>query len=113
MYGNPFSHKPATLAEIRVETRHEAVMRFARWVVTGKDAEHKASPQPIWDAIRANKLNNALPVVCWCAPEVCHGHVIEELRTPAQLEVALSNPEAFIARIEHKILKLAPQRRFF
>lgn len=114
IYGNPFSHKGSTRAEIQVETRHEAVIRFATWLVTSKDPELKRSPKPIHDAIFAGKLNNTLPLLCWCCPEACHGHVLDEVRTPEALREAIANPLEFLAKIEKKITTLVvPQRRFF
>lgn len=105
VYGNPFSHKAATLAEIQVETRHEAVMRFASWLVTRTDTQLERNPDLIHAAIRSGKLNSRLPLICWCAPEACHGHVLDEVRTPEQLDNAIHDPEAFLSRIEEKIRK--------
>ena len=105
VYGNPFSHKGATLAEVQVETRHEAVMRFTSWLVTGTDMQLKRKPDQIHAAIRSGKLDSPLPLICWCAPVACHGHVLGEVRTPEQLDNAIQDPEAFLRRIEEKILK--------
>lgn len=105
VYGNPFSHRGATLAEVQVETRHEAVMRFASWLVTGTDKQLKRKPELIHAAIRSGKLHSRLPLICWCAPEACHGHVLDEVHTPEQLDNAINYPEAFLRRIEEKILK--------
>ena len=105
VYGNPFSHQGTTLAEVQVETRHEAVMRFASWLVTGTDTQLKRNPDLIHAAIRSDKLNSRLPLICWCAPEACHGHVLDEVRTPEQLDNAIQDPEAFLRRIEEKIRK--------
>lgn len=113
IFGNPFSHKGTTLAEIQVETRHDAVMRFARWLILGTDAALKRTPDIIRKAILAGQLNNTLPLICWCCPEACHGHVLEEVRTPELLRAALANPDEFLARIETKIRNLEPQRRLF
>ena len=113
VYGNPFSHKAATLAEVQVETRHEAVMRFASWLVTGTDTQLKRKPELIHAAIRSGKLDSRLPLICWCAPEACHGHVLDEIRTPEQLDNAIHDTEAFLRRIEEKILKTEFRARGF
>ena len=105
VYGNPFSHRGATLAEVQVETRHEAVMRFASWLVTGTDKQLKRKPELIHAAIQSGKLDSRLPLICWCAPEACHGHVLDKVHTPEQLDNAINDPEAFLRRIEEKILK--------
>ena len=105
VYGNPFSHQGTTLAEVQVETRHEAVMRFASWLVTGTDTQIKRTPELIHAAVRNGKLDTRLPLICWCAPEACHGHVLDEVRKPEQLDNAIQDPEAFLRRIEVKIRK--------
>ena len=105
VYGNPFSHKGATLAEVQVGTRHEAVMRFASWLITGTDTHLKRKPDLIHAAIQSGKLDCRLPLICWCAPEACHGHVLDEVRTPEQLNNAIHDPEGFLRRIEGKIVK--------
>lgn len=113
VYGNPFSHKGATLAEVQVDTRHEAVMRFASWLVTGTDTQLKRKPDLIHVAIQSGKLDNRLPLTCWCAPEACHGHVLDEVRTPEQLDNAIHDTEAFLRRIEEKIRKSDSRGRGF
>lgn len=68
-WGNPFSHRPGTLAEFRVATREEAIDRYREWIVT----------QP--------QLMRALPELqnkvlgCWCSPKACHGDVLVDLVT--------------------------------
>ena len=66
-WGNPFSHRPGTLAEFRVDTREEAIEKYRAWILF----------QP--------QLMSALPELqnkvlgCWCFPRKCHGDVLIEL----------------------------------
>lgn len=63
-WGNPFSHKAGTKAEFQVATREEAVKRYEEYLLN--------SPE----------LLDALPELfgkvlgCWCAPQLCHGHIL-------------------------------------
>lgn len=34
-WGNPFSHKPGTLATYKVETRQQAIAAYKQWITTG------------------------------------------------------------------------------
>lgn len=114
IYGNPFSHlRGGTLAEVQVPTRHDAVMRFAAWTITDKDPVLKRSSEPIQLAILDGDLDNNDNLICWCAPEACHGHVLEEIRTPEKLREAMKNPEEFLKKIEFKIRNLGPQKNLF
>lgn len=66
-WGNPFSHKPGTLAKYRVRSREEAVEAYGEWI------------------IRQPELMAALPDLagkvlgCWCSPKACHGDVLVRL----------------------------------
>lgn len=67
-FGNPFSHKDGTLASYRVKTRQEAVDAYREWV------RHQAGL--MHDIITELKGKD---LVCWCAPEACHGDVLLEI----------------------------------
>jgi hypothetical protein len=67
-WGNPFTHKPGTLAQNVVETRELAVSSYRDWILK----------QP--------ELLQSLPELkgkvlgCWCpANKACHGDVLIEL----------------------------------
>jgi len=66
-WGNPFSHLPNTLAKYKVSSREEAVDKYREWILT----------QPLLLAnlheLRDKRLG------CFCAPKLCHGHVLLEL----------------------------------
>lgn len=66
-WGNPFSHKPGTLAKYRVATREEAVAKYREWLPT--------QPQLMADLheLDGQRLG------CWCKPRACHGDVLVEL----------------------------------
>lgn len=63
--GNPF-----TLEEY---SRDEAVEKYREWLVTALAATDAASKN-IQDALMA--INEDSVLVCWCAPQACHGDVV-------------------------------------
>jgi hypothetical protein len=75
-WGNPFSHKPFSSADVRVDTREEAVARFKAWL----DGEYPEVAPGRAIVIRDNlyKLHGKV-LGCWCAPESCHGDVLAQL----------------------------------
>jgi hypothetical protein len=66
-WGNPFSHLPSTLAQYKVSCREEAVDKYREWILT--------QPRLLADLeeLRGKRLG------CFCAPKLCHGHVLIEL----------------------------------
>ena len=103
VFGNPFSHLNCSRAEIVVPDRYTAIMRYASWVVTGKDPELKRPPMSIHEAIRHGELDKPLPLMCFCAPLACHGDVLDEIRTPDKLAAAIADPEEFLRTISLRI----------
>lgn len=78
-YGNPFSHKPGTLAAVKVETAEEAVQAFEDWL-DGAAYQEVEPERRLW-------ILNSLPSLagkvlgCWCVtPEQpdapCHGRTL-------------------------------------
>jgi hypothetical protein len=67
-YGNPFSHKPGTLAKFQVANREEAIARFREWFL--------AQPELV---ARARRELRGKVLGCWCKPAACHGDVIAEI----------------------------------
>ena len=69
-WGNPFSHRPSgALGVTRVASRDEAIERYRRW---------------LWERIKAGEVDLAAlaslhgkALGCWCAPQPCHGEVLE------------------------------------
>ena len=103
VYGNPFSHLSYSRAEVVVPDRYTAIMRFATWVVTGKDPQLRRPPTSIHAAIRRGELDKQLPLMCFCAPLACHGDILDEIRTPEMLAAAIADPEEFLRRISLRI----------
>lgn len=66
-WGNPFSHLPSTLAQYKVSCREEAVEKYREWILT---QPHLLSDL---EELRGKRLG------CFCAPKLCHGHVLIEL----------------------------------
>jgi len=69
-FGNPFTHRKGTIAQVIVGSRKEAVEAFDDWL-DGK-AWHDVEPerrQWILDNLYTLK---GYDLGCWCAPESCH-----------------------------------------
>ena len=103
VFGNPFSHLSHSRAEVVVADRYTAIMRYASWVVTGKDPQLKRPPMSIHAAIRRGELDKQLPLMCFCAPLACHGDVLDEIRTPEKLASAIADPVELLRRISLRI----------
>lgn len=64
-FGNPFSHRPSSVAEFRVKTRAIAIARFEEWLMTDPDLVARVKRE-----LRGKVLG------CWCAPKACHAEVL-------------------------------------
>lgn len=68
-WGNPFTHlKSGTLASHQVNTRDQAVARYRDYLL-------QTRPDLL---ARLHELRGR-DLVCWCAPQSCHGHILLEL----------------------------------
>lgn len=67
-FGNPFSEKAGTQAEVKVESREEAIACFREWV----------QQQPEMLARIKRELRGKV-LGCWCCPKSCHGDVLAEI----------------------------------
>lgn len=67
-FGNPFSHRGGTLAQVEVETREEAIECFENYV--------RATPW-LLKAIKEELKGKVLG--CWCKPQSCHGDVLVKI----------------------------------
>jgi hypothetical protein len=68
-WGNPYSHKPETIASILVESREEAVELYREWITAG-EGQHLL--------LELGELKGKT-LGCWCKPNACHGEVLAEL----------------------------------
>jgi hypothetical protein len=77
IFGNPFTHKQGTQAQVVVGSRAEAIQAFRDWLAGAayQDVEPERR-QAILDAIPSLK---GKVLGCWCAPLACHGDVLAEL----------------------------------
>lgn len=66
-WGNPFSHKPNTAAETRVDTIEDAISAYEEWLSTNPDLLDDLHE------LRGQVLG------CWCKPGPCHGDVLARL----------------------------------
>ena len=67
-WGNPFSDKPKSLAEVKVDSREEAIACYEEWL--------KQNPEMIE---RAKRELRGKVLGCWCAPKACHGDVLARI----------------------------------
>lgn len=67
-WGNPYSHQNNTLAEFKVDTKQEALLRF--YDMCWND-----------EALRldAKEELKGKDLVCWCAPRPCHADILLEI----------------------------------
>ena len=75
-WGNPYSHKPGTLAKFRVATRAEAVAAYRTWITKGA-GKH---------LLNDLRELSGKTLGCWCKPEACHGDVLYELANATEIE---------------------------
>lgn len=64
-FGNPFSHRPGTLAQFRVDTREEAIECYKNYI--------ENTP---WLLKAAKEELKGKILGCWCSPLPCHGDVL-------------------------------------
>ena len=67
-WGNPFSDKPRSVAEVKVGSREEAIACFEEWM--------RQDPEMIE---RTKKELRGKVLGCWCAPKACHGDVLARI----------------------------------
>lgn len=80
IYGNPFSHKPGTLAKYQVDTVEDAIWEYERWL------RHQLKTGAITLSDIRKLKGNVLG--CWCKPGPnehsdpnlfpCHGDILVE-----------------------------------
>ena len=66
-FGNPFSHKAGTKAQVVVESREQAIEMYEQWI--------RAKPEllNLLHALKGKRLG------CYCKPLSCHGDVLVKL----------------------------------
>lgn len=67
-WGNPFSHAPKSIAEVKTETREEAIACYEEWL--------KQNPEMIE---RAKRELKGKVLGCWCKPQACHGDILARI----------------------------------
>ncbi len=72
-YGNPFSCKPRSLAEIKVSNRKASIDECRKWLLG--EAHHDLEPERRqWILDNLYRLRGKT-LVCFCHPEDCHGDI--------------------------------------
>jgi len=67
-WGNPFSDRPRSVAEVKVDSREEAIACFREWVLGQPEMVER-----ILRDLRGRVLG------CWCSPQACHADVLAEI----------------------------------
>lgn len=67
-WGNPFSDKPKSIAEIKVSSREEAIACYEEYL--------RQHPEMIE---RAKRELKGKTLGCWCSPRACHGDVLARI----------------------------------
>lgn len=66
-WGNPFTHKAGTKADVIVSNRDEAVAKYEEWILN--------QPQ----LLKSLHELKGKTLGCWCKPQSCHGDVLVKL----------------------------------
>ena len=76
--GNPYSHKPGTMANFQVGSRDEAIAKYKRWLCY--QITQSGFPRMLFfDLVKFYKDFGKLKLMCWCTPKACHAEVIAEM----------------------------------
>ena len=78
--GNPYTSKPLanTKAQYQCATPEESISSFRKYLlekIKQKDKEICAALNAIWKKAKEGDVN----LVCFCAPNCCHGDVVKEV----------------------------------
>lgn len=74
-FGNPFTHLKNTNAPCEVETRDEAVRRYAYWLAESAEAE--TARQMVKELAQKVFMGETIHLLCYCAPQSCHGNILK------------------------------------
>ena len=72
-YGNPFSCRPRSLAEVKVDSREESIEAFTQWLRGNKYLEVEPERRR-WILDNMWRLRGKT-LVCFCYPQDCHGDI--------------------------------------
>lgn len=77
--GNKFTHKPTgTLAEVVVSSRYEAVECYYDWLEYELLERPASRSAGTFNVLVRLARRGDLYLECWCAPMLCHAHVLAE-----------------------------------
>lgn len=92
---NRWTHKAATRAHFVVRTRDEAVECYRQWLWLQLKRHWAGETTPavleLFALARRVQRGEQLTLVCWCAPQRCHGHIVA--RAAVWLALALDDLE--------------------
>ena len=71
--GSPFGNPWSIANRDDDDERLQAVAKFGRWLFGDPELVSEKGPPPSLEEVRALAGE---PLVCWCAPKLCHGHIL-------------------------------------
>lgn len=74
-WGNPFTDRPGTKADIIMSSREAAIEAYREWITNG-GGKHLLNDL---HELKGKTLG------CWCKPKSCHGDVLAELANNTSL----------------------------
>ena len=82
VFGNPYSHKDGTLAQFKVDTLEESVLKYRRYMYD-RYLTDEYFRLAINSLVRMYLAGEEIILVCWCKTKenpdaLCHGDVIKE-----------------------------------
>jgi hypothetical protein len=107
--GNQFTHLDHGLAQYKVATREEAVEKYREWLRV-EWRKNGAVKKELMRLVAQYQRDRKLTLICWCAPEACHGDVLKDAieKIVAQQK---EQEDALVAEMDSYIERRAEQGR--
>jgi len=76
-WGNPFTHKRGTQADVVLDSREDAVDAFRKWLA-GEEYQDVEPKRRQWILDNVHLLEKKI-LGCWCYPKQCHAEILRDL----------------------------------
>lgn len=76
-YGNPFSARPMSLAEVKVAGHAESIKCFEDWFYRRDSGLFMIEPKRLEWIHATLHQHQGKTLVCFCHPKPCHGHTYQ------------------------------------
>ncbi len=91
--GNPYDWRGSKLAKFQCSCREEAIANYETWLNEEMDKGNQVILQALTKIYRLYYMGRNVNLVCFCAPEQCHGEIIKKMMEGEGIE----SPEWFYA----------------